>query len=133
MEPRQDLIEYLDILEQSFNPEDKLSLQALVFLFYCNYSIMNNEDAIFTEKLLALVEKCNLAMNDMQPQPIQECPTCLPCEFVPPLPGPQREGGPRLWAHDPYDMPRDLRTELVAAGARALFFQGAPAQRTRME
>lgn len=129
---RQELINYLAIIEEKFNPNDVLTLQALLYLFYSNYTIWNNEDEVFTQKLLSLVEKCHLEDNHDNPMEMQDCPMCEPCM---PEPSGFIPGGPHPcgWAHDPYDMPRTLRSELVAAGARALFFNGEPAKRLRME
>lgn len=130
---RQELIDYLAIVEERFDPNDPLTLQALLFLFYSNYTIWRNENEIFTEKLLALVERCHLNEANNEQHSEETCPMCPPpsgrMEVMPP-----EDCCPRgRWAHDPYDIPRDFRSELVSAGARALFFNGAPAQRTRME
>ena len=113
MQTPRELMEYLGTLEKTFNPQDPMSLQALNYLFYANYTILNNADQEFTEKLLRLVEATNGPKENVCPSPNNDC--CGPVVRTGPLP---REFE---FAQDPYLKSRTLMSEFLPLTARGYF------------
>lgn len=72
---KQELINALDTLTTQFNPNNIEHLYALLYLLYCNYTIMNNSDEKFTHNLLVLIEQCKV--GDGESCPVNNnCPAC---------------------------------------------------------
>lgn len=126
MNERQDLISYLEVVKQQFNPSDPLMLQALLYLFYSNYTVLQNQDEVFTRELLSLVEQCNVEKQEGE----QDVTCCAPT-LLPPIEELGEDfglsgtfNGRPILASDPFTTPRNPRENLVPWISRALFFNG---------
>lgn len=60
---RDELFQYLDILENELNPEDKLHLLALISLYHSSYTVLI-DDKEYIDRLLQLTTKI-LNANDV--------------------------------------------------------------------
>lgn len=123
---KEELRQYLDVVEQQFNPSDPLTLQAVLYLFYSNYTVMQNTDEIFTNKLLKLVEQCN------QPKEVEQTESlknngCCNRNAEPVFQGPMRED-PRIGhVTNPY-IYRDPVSTCVPVQVRRMFLQQGPSE-----
>lgn len=121
---KEELRQYLDAVEQQFNPSDPLTLQAVLYLFYSNYTVMQNSDEIFTNKLLKLVEQCN---NQPQEAIALEGNACCNRDCGPDYRGPMRED-PRIGhVTNPY-IQRDPVSTCVPVQVRRMFLNQGPYQ-----
>lgn len=129
-DPREELKQYLDAVEHQFNPSDPLMLQAVLYLFYSNYTILHNEDEIFTNKLLRLVEQCNCSQANLEQTccPMPEEPRCCGTNEEGPHPeyhGPVRED-PRVGhVTNPYIF-RDPVSTCMPVQTRRMFLINGP-------
>lgn len=109
-----EIYECLEVLERGFVPSSPDHLKALLYLFYCDCTIFQGQDHDFTDKLLRLVEQCNISEAN-----------------EPTMCGPQGcDCGPRPNEPQP-PMPETLQTfgravNFMQLGVRRLFFDQKP-------
>ena len=58
--PNVEMIQYLNLLEEGFNPSSLEDLHALLFLIYYDYKYANFSDPIFSQNLMRLIEQCKI-------------------------------------------------------------------------
>lgn len=123
---REELRQYLDAVEQQFNPSDPLTLQAVLYLFYSNYTVMQNTDEIFTDKLLRLVEQCNQP-KEMEQTEAFENNGCCNRNVGPVFQGPMREDSRVGHVTNPY-IHRDPVSTCVPVQVRRMFLHQGPSE-----
>ena len=115
----QEMIEYAEVLKEGFNPSSVEDLHALLYLIYYDYKYCEFGDKIFSENLMALIERC----KEVQPQ---EPIVAEPCGCCPP-PAPQHADYP-IFEYNPdrYVGPGNekIPQDFVQFAVQRLFYEG---------
>lgn len=72
-----EMIQYLNLLEEGFNPSSMEDLYALLYLIYYDYEYAKFSDPIFSRNLMNLVEQCKIA-GCQTPHPQGDICNCPP-------------------------------------------------------